>query len=83
YGSEENYQDVLDNRESTPLITYNTYRKEQKKRNQTNAFNTANWNYNNETDSFQCPNDQQLTFRYHSRKTDRKGFTREYKVYES
>jgi len=83
YGSEENYQDVFDKRVSTPLITYNTYRKEQKKRNQKNVFNTANWNYNNETDSFQCPNDEQLTFRYHSRKTDRKGFTREYKVYES
>lgn len=35
-----------------------------------------------ETDSFTCPNGQQLTFRYLSHKTDHYGFAREFKVYE-
>src|SRR5699024_10161068 len=32
YGSEQNYDDVLNNRNRTPLITYNQYRKEKKKK---------------------------------------------------
>ncbi|WP_409252044.1 IS1182 family transposase [Bacillus sp. SCS-153A] len=82
YGSEENYEDVFENRTSTPLITYNIYRKEKTKNAQKNVFNTANWKYDEETDSFTCPNDQRLTFRYLSQKTDRNGFSREFKVYE-
>ncbi|MGD7021307.1 IS1182 family transposase [Rossellomorea vietnamensis] len=82
YGSEENYEDVFENRTATPLITYNMYRKEKTKRAQKNTFNTANWKYDEETDSFTCPNNQQLTFRHLSHKTDRNGFSREFKVYE-
>jgi len=82
YGSEQNYEDVMKNRERIPLITYNQYRKEKKKRYKNDAFNTANWKYNEEDDSFICPNDQRLTFRYLSHRTDRYGYTREFKVYE-
>src|SRR5699024_8744049 len=32
YGSEQNYDDILNNRHHTPLITYNQYRKEKKKK---------------------------------------------------
>lgn len=37
---------------------------------------------NEERDSFTCPNGQQLTFRHLSHRTDRGGFTREFRVYE-
>ncbi|WP_085505849.1 IS1182 family transposase [Thalassobacillus devorans] len=83
YGSEENYEDVLENREREPLITYNSYRKEKTKSFQKNAFHSANWSYNEEEDSYTCPNGKQVTFRYRSQKTDRNGYTREFKVYES
>src|SRR5690625_4218688 len=46
YGSEQNYDDILKNRECTPLITYNNYIKEQKRKYKKNKFNTANWKYN-------------------------------------
>jgi len=82
YGSEQNYEDVLENRKRTPLITYNMYRKEKKKKEKKNPFNIANWEYNEEGDTFTCPNGKQLTFRYQSNRTERDGFTREFKVYE-
>lgn len=82
YGSEQNYKDVLENRKRTPLITYNTYRQEKKKKEKQNPFNVINWEYNAEDDTFTCPNGQKLTFRYWSHRTDRNGFTREFKVYE-
>src|SRR5699024_11104377 len=31
YGSEQNYEDIIEHRNRTPLITYNQYRKEKKK----------------------------------------------------
>ncbi|MBS2970047.1 IS1182 family transposase [Metabacillus sp. KIGAM252] len=82
YGSEENYADVLENRKRTPLITYNTYRKENKKSFKKNEFHAANWAYKEEDDSFTCPKGKRLTFRYLSHRTDRTGFKREIKVYE-
>ncbi|WP_237049325.1 IS1182 family transposase [Lentibacillus amyloliquefaciens] len=82
YGSEQNYEDVLENRERTPLITYNQYRKEKKKKYRNNPFHSANWGYNTENDYFICPNDQKVTFRYLSQRTDRYGYTRTFRVYE-
>ncbi|MDY0404029.1 IS1182 family transposase [Virgibacillus sp. 179-BFC.A HS] len=82
YGSEQNYEDVIENRKRTPLITYNHYRKEKKKKYQNDAFNLANWEYNKEEDSFICPNNKTLSFRYLSNRTDKYGFTRTFKVYE-
>src|SRR5690625_5211287 len=83
YGSEQNYDDVLNNRNRTPLITYNQYRKEKKKKFKNDPFKTANWEYDEETDSFICPNNQRLNYMYESNRTDRYGFKRTFKVYES
>ncbi|MFB4166775.1 IS1182 family transposase [Virgibacillus sp. JSM 102003] len=82
YGSEQNYEDVIENRKRTPLITYNQYRKEKKKKFKNNPFHAVNWEYNEENDYFICPNGQKLTFRYISNRTDRYGYTRTFKVYE-
>ena len=82
YGSEANYADIIENRDCTPLITYNQYRKENQRKYKNDPFNTKNWQYDEETDSFTCPNNRQLTFRYVSKRTDRYGFTRTFKVYE-
>ncbi|WP_455423364.1 transposase [Evansella halocellulosilytica] len=58
------------------------YRKEKKKRYKNNNFNSANWEYDEETDSFTCPNGQKLLFRYLSNRKDKSDFTRAFKVYE-
>ncbi|WP_269410434.1 IS1182 family transposase [Lentibacillus daqui] len=82
YGSEQNYEDIIENRNRTPLITYNQYRKEKKKKHKNNAFHVDNWDYNEDEDTFLCPNGRKIRFSHHSKRTDRYGFTREFKVYE-
>ena len=82
YGSEQNYDDILTNRKREALITYNLYLREQKKKYQQNPFNTANWPYDETTDSYTCPNQQTLAFHHPSVRTDRNGFTRTFKVYQ-
>ena len=82
YGSEQNYEDILENRKRTPLITYNQYRKEKKKKHKDNAFHVDNWEYNEDEDAYVCPNGRNVRFRYHSKRKDRYGFIREFKVYE-
>ena len=57
-------------------------RKESTRKYRKNPFNTDNWEYDEATDSYICPNGKQLTFSYVSRKTDKNGFSREFKVYE-
>lgn len=41
YGSEQNYDDIITKRKRTPLITYNHYLNEQKKRYKNNPFQTV------------------------------------------
>ena len=64
YGSEQNYDDILNNRKRVPLITYNLYRKEKKKKFREDPFNTANWTYHSDTNSYVCPNEKQLNLNY-------------------
>ncbi|MFS0612652.1 IS1182 family transposase [Bacillus subtilis] len=82
YGSEQNYEDIIVNRNRTPLITYNQYRKEKKKKHKDNAFHVDNWEYNEDEDTFLCPNGRKVRFSHHSKRTDKYGFIREFKVYE-
>ncbi|WHX25346.1 IS1182 family transposase [Virgibacillus halodenitrificans] len=82
YGSEQNYMDVVENRGRTPLITYNQYRKEKKKKVKEDPFNTANWAYDAEADTFTCPNGRRLWFSHLSTRKDKYGFTRHFKAYE-
>ena len=82
YGSEQNYDDILKNRKRIPLITYNQYRKEKKKKFKNDPFNTANWAYDEENDTFTCPNGQSLVFIHPAKRTDKYGFVRTFKVYE-
>lgn len=58
------------------------YIKEQKKKYKQNKFNSANWQYDEESDVYTCLNEKRLLFKNHSVRTDKAGFTREFKVYE-
>ena len=82
YGSEENYVDIIENRQLTPLITYGMYLKEQERRYKKDAFKTANWDYDNADDYYTCPNGKKLIFKYNSQRKDKNGFARNFRVYE-
>ncbi|PRO66743.1 IS1182 family transposase [Alkalicoccus urumqiensis] len=83
YGSEQNYDTILSNHPgTTPLITYGMYRKEKKRSFKQDPYHAVNWEYDPEEDSFLCPNGQKVPFRYRSRRKDRSGFERTFKVYE-
>lgn len=82
YGSEQNYGDVLENRGRIPLITYNQYRKEKKKKFRDDPFNTANWAYDEQADAFTYPNGQRLWFSNFFNRMDKYRFTRTFKAYE-
>ena len=83
YGSEQNYDDILSNRKREALITYDMYVKEQKKKYKQNKFNPANWQYDEENDTYTLPKSASaFIFKYHSVRTDKTGFKREFKIYE-
>src|SRR5699024_12495844 len=82
-GSEHNYYDMLNNSHLIPLITYNQYRKEKNKKFKNDPYHVANWEYNQNKDIYICPSGQTIYFPHLSNRTDKYGFTRTYKVYES
>lgn len=82
YGSEVNYQNVLETHERISLITYNMYRKEGKKKFQQDPTKTSNWTYDEKTDSYICPNEKQLTYQYDASRKDRSDYIRTFKVYQ-
>ena len=82
YGSEANYEELIQTRERTPLIPYGMYRKEQKRTYKKNPFKTVNWLYDEETDTYTCPNGKNMRFQSIAKRTDREQFTREFRVYQ-
>ncbi|MGS4116868.1 IS1182 family transposase, partial [Staphylococcus pseudintermedius] len=83
YGSESNYEMIMDEFERTPLIPYNMVLKEQKKKYKENIFNSANWKYDEINDQYICPNNKILFFNGYRYRTDKYGFVRDFKEYLS
>lgn len=82
YGSEENYQAVMDDFERVPLMTYNMYRKEQTKKYKKDPFKVGNWLYDEKNDQYICPEGRELVFKNYSVHTDKYGFQRNLKMYQ-
>ncbi|HIW34904.1 MAG TPA: transposase [Candidatus Paenibacillus intestinavium] len=82
YGSEQNNEDILTKRQSTPLITHAHSLHEQKKKTKTNPFHTSNWAYDVTDDSYTCPNNKKVAFVRHTFQNDKAGFQRDFKLYE-
>lgn len=76
YGSEQNYEDILTNRQRTPLITYNQYRKDQKRKTKQDPLQVSNWAYDEGNDSYTCPNNKRVVYQRHTTRSDKSGFTR-------
>lgn len=70
YGSESNYEALIDDLQVIPLIPFNTYIKEQTSRYRKDLFNTSNWKYDELDDTFICPENHPLPFKgYSTRRT--------------
>jgi transposase len=83
YGSEVNYEMIMDDYGRTALIPYNTYHKEQKQRHQTDEMHPDNWPYDEENDRYICPDGRSLQFERYADRTDKYGYTRAFKMYAS
>ncbi|MBF7022747.1 transposase [Staphylococcus kloosii] len=82
YGSEQNYKNVLDLFNRTPLLTYSMYLKEQTKQYKENAFNTQNWTYDEIKDEFICPDNRRLPFKRYAYRINKYHYQRDFKLYE-
>ena len=83
YGSEENYSFIIDDLEKTPLIPYGTYQKEQKNSYKKSDANPENWTYLEDSDQWIKPDGVIYSFKNYSRRTDKYGFERDFKIYEA
>ena len=80
YGSEENYA-YLEQQGIESYLKYNYFNREQKKKYQPNPFRLENMPYDEETNTFTCPNQKQLHFRRVDQRTSKNGYPSEYHVY--
>ena len=83
YGSEENYQHIIDDMEKIPLIPYTLYRKEQSKKYKNDPKLRHNWHYFEDLDCYVDDQGVQFSFSHYSQRKDKTGFEREFKVYKA
>ncbi|MDQ0273654.1 transposase, partial [Cytobacillus purgationiresistens] len=82
YGSESNYV-AMEEENFDTLIPYNTFRQEQKRSYSKKAYHPHNRHYDEADDFYWCPNERKVLFKRYSQKTDRYGYKRDFKIYES
>lgn len=83
YGSEYNYTMILDQFEKQPVIPYTTYQKEQKHKFKNDPTKSQNWQYNAEDDYYIDHLGVRFSFYRYSRRTDKYGFERDFKLYRA
>lgn len=84
YGSESNYRQLEDEYPAaTVLIPYNTMVKETSKKWQTDDRKVMNWNYYAEDDYYIDPQNVRFNFKRLSKRTDKYGLVRDFKIYEA
>ncbi|MFI8495158.1 transposase [Peribacillus butanolivorans] len=64
------------------MILYNTFLTEQKRSYKKDIRHASNWIYDEHKDESICPNNRKVLFKRYSTRTDKNGFTREFKIYE-
>lgn len=83
YGSEENYAYVGDELEKEAVISYSMHYKEQRKAFKNNPARQENWLYEEALDCYVDHQGVQFSFSHYSQRTDKNGFTRDFKVYKA
>ena len=81
YGSEENYESIIDDYEKIPLIPYGMYNAEQKKKYKQDPKHRENWSYDEIDDTYTDLDGVRFSFTYYSTRVDKQGYTRQFKVY--
>ncbi|WP_284120681.1 IS1182 family transposase [Streptococcus canis] len=82
YGSEENLL-TLDELEIDHLIKYGIFDKEQKRKYKESSRNLANWDYDEEEDSYTHPDGWKYIFHHLKHRKTETGFEQEVKVYHA
>lgn len=81
YGSEENYESIIDDYEKVPLIPYGMYNAEQKKKYKQDPKRRDNWSYDETEDAYTDLDGVRFSFTHYSTRVDKQGYARQFKVY--
>lgn len=81
YGSEENYEFVIDELGKRALIPYYMYEKEKTKKYQTDPSRRTNWTYDEILDVYVDLDGVQFSYSRHREEKDRYGYVRMIKIY--
>lgn len=82
YGSEENYE-YLESKGIEAYVKYNNYHYEKKRAFKKNAFRVENLPYDPETDSYECPAGQRLTYLHSKLIKTQNGYRSSRRVYQA
>lgn len=82
YGSEENYK-ILEDKNIEAYIKYNYFEKDHKKGNPKPSFLLDNMQYDNESDSYQCPEGQKLIRTGTRKRVTENGYEQQYAIYQA
>ncbi|APR27987.1 IS1182 family transposase [Pediococcus acidilactici] len=83
YGSEYNYTTIIDQLEKQPIIPYTTYEKERSRKYRNDPTRSRNWEYNAKDDYYIDHLGVRFSFYRYSRRTDKYGFQRDFKIYQA
>jgi hypothetical protein len=82
FGTEQNYE-LLEKKNIGNLMKYPQYHSENKKKNKENPFIRENFAYDNQSDTYTCPNNQQLILKSTSKQAHKKtGYESTIKIYQ-
>lgn len=81
FGTQENYA-LLDDKEITSYMKFPLYHKEQGRKYRNNPFNKDNFVYDLQTDTYTCPNNKRLRFRYVKTDRNKNGYISFGRLYE-
>lgn len=81
FGTEEN-SGLLEHKGIDNYMKFPLYRKEQTRKYRTNPFNKDNFTYDEQTDTYTCPNNKQLSFRHIRKDKNKNGFISYSRLYE-
>ncbi|MGG1880291.1 IS1182 family transposase [Paenibacillus cisolokensis] len=82
YGSEENYA-RLEQEDCEALVKYNTFHKENSKKWKQDISKIDNWTYQQESDTWLCPNGRTLHFLRERKKKNESGYEQQVRHYRS
>lgn len=81
FGTQENYA-LLDDKEIASYMKFPLYQKEQSRTYRNNAFNKDNFPYDAQRDTYTCPYQKQLRFRYVKTDRNKNGYISFSRLYE-